>query len=125
MAAECDFGGQPIYSVELPLGVAESPFGAALGTLLARLPTSLSRKPTEEAGADIEPLTTVPKTALLQDGTDYFDLHHTADDTLDKVSAGALDKAVAAWVSFVYLAAETEFDFRAIAAAAAAKPAKP
>jgi Zn-dependent M28 family amino/carboxypeptidase len=124
IAAECDFGAEPIYAMELPAGAAESPFGRSLAKLLAPLPASLIAKPAEDGGADMEPLTQVPKAALLQDGTRYFDLHHTADDTLDKVSAAALDKAVAAWVSFAYLVADTDVDFRALAAAKAAeKPA--
>jgi hypothetical protein len=27
----------------------------------------------------------VPAVSLRQDGLDYFDTHHTADDTLDKI----------------------------------------
>jgi hypothetical protein len=123
IAAECDFGAEPIYSVELPAGAAESPFGRSLARLLAPLPASMSTKPAEDGGADMDPLTQVPKAAVLQDGTRYFDLHHTADDTLDKVSATSLDKAVAAWVSFAYLVADTDVDFRSLAAAkAAVKP---
>ena len=71
-------------------------------------------------GEDLEALKRVPKAALAQDGTTYFDLHHSADDTLDKVNAKSLDKAVAAWVAFTYLAADTDVDFRALAG-----PAKP
>ncbi|MEE7548646.1 peptidase M28 family protein, partial [Xanthomonas sp. Kuri4-1] len=48
---------------------------------------------------------------LAQDGTDYFDLHHTADDTLDKIDPKALAQNVAAYTVFAYLAAEAEGDF--------------
>ena len=58
---------------------------------------------------------------LAQDGTHYFDLHHSAEDTLDKVKPASLDKAVAAWVSFAYLAADTDVDFRSLAAQSAVK----
>jgi hypothetical protein len=40
------------------------------------------------------------------DGTDYFDYHHTADDTLDKVDPKKLDQSTAAFASFAWLAAE-------------------
>ena len=47
-----------------------------------------------------------------QDGNDYFDLHHTANDTLDKIAPGELDQNVAAYAAFLYLVAETGVDFR-------------
>jgi carboxypeptidase Q len=36
----------------------------------------------------------VPIVGLTQDGTTYFDLHHTANDTLDKVDPVALEQNV-------------------------------
>ncbi len=48
---------------------------------------------------------------LAQDGSDYFHLHHTADDTLDKIDPEALKQNVAAWAVFAWLAAEAEGDF--------------
>ena len=120
IASECDHGGEPIYAISLPDHAAFSPFGRALANLVVGLPTSVVMKPATDGGADLEALTRTPKAALAQDGSTYFDLHHSVDDTLDKVSARSLDKAVAAWVSFTYLAAETDVDFRALAG-----PAKP
>ena len=49
--------------------------------------------------------------SLAQDGSDYFDYHHTANDTLDKVDAKALDQNVAAYAVFAWLAAESDADF--------------
>ena len=48
---------------------------------------------------------------LGHDGTDYFDLHHDADDTLDKIDPKALAQNVAAYAVFAYLAAQTEGGF--------------
>ena len=48
---------------------------------------------------------------LAQDGSDYFDYHHTADDTLDKVDPKALDQNAAAYAVFAYLAAQAEGGF--------------
>jgi len=45
---------------------------------------------------------------LAQDGTDYFDWHHTANDTLDKIDPKALDQQAAAYAVLAYLAAEAE-----------------
>lgn len=54
----------------------------------------------------------MPVAGLKQNGWDYFDLHHTANDTLDKIGPDALTQNVAAYAAFMYLVAETEADFR-------------
>lgn len=48
---------------------------------------------------------------LGQDGSSYFDLHHNAADTLDKVDPEALAQNAAAYTVFAWLAAEAEGDF--------------
>ena len=42
---------------------------------------------------------------LRQDGTRYFDIHHTADDTLDKVDPVQLRQNVAVWTAVVAILA--------------------
>jgi len=54
----------------------------------------------------------VPGFQLSQDGMRYFDIHHTADDTLDKVDREQLHQNVAAWAALVWLAADGDVDFR-------------
>ena len=51
---------------------------------------------------------------LSQDGSRYFDLHHTADDTLDKIDPAQLSQNVAAWTALVWLIADSDVDFRAM-----------
>jgi hypothetical protein len=114
VAAECDFGAEPVYGVALPGAAAKTPFGAMLAEAIAPLPAYVDRAPARGGGEDVEPLGAhVPLASLQQDGTHYFDIHHSADDTLDKVDAARMDKAVAAWVAFTYLAADSDVDFRA------------
>ena len=48
---------------------------------------------------------------LAQDGSDYFHLHHTADDTLDKIDPKALAQNVAASHRVCHLAAEADGSF--------------
>jgi Zn-dependent M28 family amino/carboxypeptidase len=122
IASESDFGAEPIYAMQLPANGLESPYGRALAKVVAPLSVTIVPGAALDAGADLEALKGVPLAGLSQDGSHYFDLHHTADDTLDKVSRTSLDKAVASWVSFVYLAADTDTDFRALAAPKAGKP---
>ena len=54
-------------------------------------------------GSDISPLLAdgLPGVSLAQDGTFYFDVHHTPDDTLDKVDPQDLRQNVAAWTTML------------------------
>ncbi len=54
----------------------------------------------------------VPVASLRQDGQDYFDYHHTANDTLDKVSPKKLAQNIAAYAQFAYLMANSEIELR-------------
>lgn len=119
IGAECDFGAEPPYIIGLPAGAAGADFGKALAQALAPMRIMIDRTPSRGGGSDLENLVGVPQASLRQDGTRYFDLHHTPDDTLDKVDPRQLDKAVAAWAAFTSLAADTDVDFRALASAAA------
>jgi Zn-dependent M28 family amino/carboxypeptidase len=49
--------------------------------------------------------------SLTQDGTDYFDFHHTANDTLDKIDPKELAQNVAVYAAFSYMAAQANGDF--------------
>jgi carboxypeptidase Q len=70
---------------------ADLPFYDAIGRDLA--PLGLERGDNKATGgADISALRKlgVPVAGIGQDGTTYFDLHHTANDTLDKIDPDAL-----------------------------------
>jgi hypothetical protein len=58
-------------------------------------------------GVDIAPLhkAGVPIIAVDQDGTGYFDLHHTDDDTLDKIDPVALELNVEAYARAIAMVA--------------------
>ena len=72
---------------------------------------------TEAGGSDIGPLSNsgVPTIELQQDGTRYFDLHHTPDDTLDKIDIAQLRQNVAAWTAMLAVAAEAPGPFGPVA----------
>ncbi len=120
VAGEADFGARNVYAVQLPAGAASSDFGRALGRVIAPLGANVDRRPPLFGGEDINELQKagVPVVSLRQDGLDYFDIHHTADDTLDKIDPKQLDQAVAIWSVFTYLAAASDVDFRSLAATA-------
>ncbi len=61
-----------------------------------------------DGGADVEAIIEAQKLAVIdlsQDGTRYFDLHHTPDDTLDKIDPAQLQKNVDAWVAVLKVVA--------------------
>jgi Zn-dependent M28 family amino/carboxypeptidase len=116
-AGESDFGADRVYSVSLPKGAMESPFGQTLVRVFAPLGIVPSSN-APQGGSDVGPLGAagVPLFDLNQDGTKYFDFHHTSDDTLDKIEPAELAQNVAAWAALAWLVADTDVDFRALAA---------
>ena len=107
IASECDLGADRVYSIALPEGGAASSFGRTLGRVVAPLRTFIAPEPARDGGSDLEGLKGVPVASLNQDASRYFELHHTADDTLDKVDPASLTQNVAAWAAFTYLAADS------------------
>jgi hypothetical protein len=100
--AESDFGADRVWKVDSKLGKGREAEANALQ--LALTPLGIVPGSLEKAdGSDIEPLLTAgfPGVGLSQDGTHYFDLHHTPDDTLDKIDPEALRQNVAAWTAML------------------------
>ena len=100
--AESDFGADRVWQVNSRLGKEREAEAKQLQLVLAPLgivPGSL----TQGGGSDIGPMIEagVPVIELSQDGTRYFDLHHTPDDTLDKVDPVQLRQNVAAWTAML------------------------
>ena len=112
IVAESDFGAGRIYGFDA--GVADHA-DAAIGQIAAALaPLGIERLPGQgEPESDVGPYARegAAWAWLGHDGTDYFDLHHTPDDTLDKIDPQALAQNVAAYAVFTYLAAQAEGDF--------------
>lgn len=120
IAGESDFGADRVYALGLPPGAQGTDFARAAARVLYPIGVLPSPQPELHGGADIGPLAGagVPVFGLNQDGTRYFDLHHTADDTLDKVDPAQMSQNVAAWAALVWLIADSDVDFRAMRPAA-------
>ena len=88
VAAEADFGARNVYSIQLPPGAAGSDFSHTLERVIAPLGANVDRRPALGGGDDIRELQRagVPAVSLRQDGLDYFDTHHTADDKIGRAS---------------------------------------
>lgn len=112
IAAESDFGAGRIYAFNT--GAPEHARKATEQIAQALAPLGIEYAPGKgSAGPDISPFAAkgMAWAWLAQDGSDYFHLHHNADDTLDKIDPAALAQNVAAYTVFAYLAAEAEGDF--------------
>lgn len=100
--AESDFGADRVWKVDSRLGTERAAEARLLQKALEPLgivPGSLE----VAEGSDIGPMLEdgLPGVTLQQDGTRYFDLHHTPDDTLDKVDKAQLRQNVAAWTTML------------------------
>lgn len=112
IGAESDFGAGRIW--EFQTWVPKSKLGlvAQIASVLAPLDIRLGGN-AARGGPDLIPMRAlgIPVAGLIQDGTDYFDYHHTADDTLDKIDPKAMAQNAAAYAVFAYLAAEMPESF--------------
>jgi carboxypeptidase Q len=115
VASESDFGAGPIYSLSLPAGTADSELRREATRALAPLGIFVEQAPARGGGPDVIPLVQlgVPAFSLNQDGSDYFDFHHTADDVIERIDRRHLDQNVAAWAALLWLIADSDIDFRA------------
>ena len=112
--AESDFGAGRVYAFNTS-SAKEGPAQRASAQIAEALaPLGIAYTPGEGGpGSDAGPSAAlgVAWASLRQDGTDYFDLHHTPDDTLDKVDPEALAQNAAAYTVFAFLAAEADGGF--------------
>jgi Zn-dependent M28 family amino/carboxypeptidase len=117
VAGESDLGADEIYEAHLPKGSAGHPAMKAFAAVLPPLKTIMSPVPATDGGSDIEELQAagVPVVEFNQDASRYFDLHHSADDTLDKVDPKHLAQNVAVWAAFLRMAADSDVTFRGAA----------
>jgi Zn-dependent M28 family amino/carboxypeptidase len=115
VAAESDLGADRAYRLKLPPGARARLALKPLAAVLAPLKVFVSREPVNHAGSDVEGLQKagVPAFSLDQDASRYFDVHHSANDTLAVVDRLQLNQNVAAWAALLYLVADSDVDFRA------------
>lgn len=112
IGAESDFGAGRIYRFSTYVNPATRPVLEVVAKVLAPLGIEFGDNQAG-GGPDLGPIRKLgmPVATLHQDGSDYFDYHHTPDDTLDKVDPAQLAQNVAAYVVFAYMAAESTANF--------------
>ncbi len=113
-AAESDFGADTIWQLDTNFG--KGAMGHAKAIQQAVEPLGVAPGPNDaRGGPDIFMLgmSGVPMIGARQNGWDYFDLHHTPDDTIDKVDPEKIQQNVAVYTAFTYLVAYSDWDLRA------------
>jgi Zn-dependent M28 family amino/carboxypeptidase len=112
LAGESDFGAGRIWALASRVAEGDKPAIAVMARLLAPLGVAPGGND-GHPGPDVGPLAKmgVPIISPRQDGRDYFDLHHTPDDTLDKIDPGALSQNVAVWATVLWIAANADTSF--------------
>lgn len=109
--SESDFGAGKIWRFDTRLPETKFDIADQMMQLLA--PLGIERGNNESSGgpdSSVFVARGVPAFGLYQDGSDYFDYHHTPNDTLDKVDPEILKQNVAAWIVMSFLTVEMEGD---------------
>ncbi len=106
LGIEADFGAGPAYSLLSKVPETLVPVVDQMQTVLADLGVARGSNDAS-GGADLRVLVRqgMPILGPALDGTYYFDVHHTANDTLDQVNPVHLRQAVATYAVSAYLAA--------------------
>jgi hypothetical protein len=106
---ESDFGADRIWRLDSNFRETNPALHKRLAAAVARFGVSAGAD-AATGGADLN-IVRDQKGALIdlqQDGTRYFDLHHTPDDTLDKIDIVQLRQNVAVWTQVVGILANED-----------------
>ncbi len=106
--AESDFGADNVWRMQSNFADGNKGIADAVHRVIAPLGIARGRG-VAGGGADVGALAAsgVAVIDLNQDGTRYFDVHHTPDDTLDKVDPVQLRQNVAAWTAMLAVVANS------------------
>jgi carboxypeptidase Q len=113
--AESDFGADRVWRFDPGFAPSNAPLSDRIAAAL--FPLGITRgSGSVEAGADLGAWVEagVAGADLSQDGTRYFDYHHTPDDTLDKVDPTQLRQNVAAWTAMLWHVANAREEIPAV-----------
>ncbi len=114
MVSESDFGPGQVWRMDTGIAKADEAKADAILQVLRPLGV-LPGDRTASGGSDVSVLSSagVPAISMGQNGWDYFDLHHTPNDTLDKIDPEDLAQNIAVYAAFALMVANTEGGFHA------------
>lgn len=109
VALESDFGADRVWRIDFKLPDSAKALSDRIAAAVMPFGVVRGKQPAG-GGADIGALVQagVPAIDLAQDGTRYFDLHHTPDDTLDKIDPVQLRQNVVVWTAALAILANSE-----------------
>jgi carboxypeptidase Q len=113
LVGESDFGAGRVWRLRSRVAAEALPAIDALAGLLAPLGIEAAGNegtPGPDAGVLMR-RHRWPAIELTQDGTAYFDVHHTENDTLARIDAATLPQNVAAWATTAWVAAQADVAF--------------
>ena len=113
VAMECDGGGDRALAVRVLSGPDGKTALSAWAPWFLPLEVRVEADDFAEGGADTSVLRAagVPQLDVRQDTSRYFDFHHTANDTVDKLDAAQLTQVARTVATAAWLAAEQGVDF--------------
>lgn len=113
LGSESDFGSGPVWRMSASVKPGARAAIAQIAGVLAPLGVTYDATHPGGGGSDLSQMhgKGMAALSLTQDGTTYFDYHHNANDTLDKIEPKELAQNVAVYAAFAYLAAEAKGDF--------------
>ena len=115
---ESDFGIGKVWRLSPAVSADALPVLAEIAAILEPLGIGWDAEARGFPGPDLRPLVTsqgLAGASLSGDGTFYFDLHHTAEDSLDKIKPSDLSFNTAAYAALLYLVAEYDGRFDTVA----------
>lgn len=113
LGTESDFGSGPVWRMSASVKPAARDAIGQIARVLAPIGVTYDAKHPGGGGSDLSQMhgKGMAALSLTQDGTHYFDWHHTSNDTLDKIDPKELAQNVAVYATFSYMAAQADSDF--------------
>ncbi|GLQ47754.1 peptidase M28 [Dyella lipolytica] len=113
LGSESDLGAAPVWRMSASVKPQARKAVEQIAKVLAPVGVAYDPKRPGGGGSDLSQMHQKGMAALTldQDATYYFDWHHTANDTLDKIDPQQLAQNVAVYAVFTYMAAQADGDF--------------
>ncbi|MDQ6647787.1 MAG: M20/M25/M40 family metallo-hydrolase [Pseudomonadota bacterium] len=113
LGTESDFGAGPVWRMSASVKPDARDAIDQIAKVLAPIGVAYDAKRPGGGGSDLSQMhgKGMAALSLTQDGTHYFDWHHTPNDTLDKIKPRELAQNVAVYATFAYMAAQANGNF--------------